>query len=1185
MTGTVRRMNVKPVGAAALAMLLMATSAIAPAGLAFAEPARTEAADAAPSAAKPAVAAPPSAPAITIEAKPDWVTERTLPAASAQRIATAESGTAYLLVDEQFRSHATGHDDWFRLATVVANRSGLESGGKLTVSYDPSFQTVGIHFVHLIRDGKVIDLTRDTAFRVVEREDDLDDGIISGSLKLIANLRDVRVGDVVDYAMTFHSRSPLWPGQSFYHFTERYSDPVALHALRLIWPAGAAPRYKAINSDLSFAVRKAASGDGTEWEWIAADPPASKAENDVPATAFFWGKVDVSTMKDWAEVSRWALGLYQGDESLPDDFAARLDAIAKASPAQADRFTAAVRYVQDNIRYVGEELGEGSYVPRRPKTVLERGYGDCKDKSLLLSIALRRLGIDAAPALVTTIAGARLPDRLPSPLQFNHVIVRAVVDGKVIWIDATGSHSGGLGTKIVPSDLGYALPIREGQTALEKIAGYAELAGRETVLERFTIDEKADVPLKLHVETHFTDARADGVRASWASNSAKSIADENLKFYRERFPGLTASKPLELADDRDANALTMIEDYTLTRDAFAKGKLGSKLITRAFSLRGILPDRQGNPRVSPLAISAYLVNEHAIEMHVADRALDGWDDLDEKAGPVSFTRRSTSLPDGLRIVYTINTGTRFEVPSSDAEAVYALSDKIKDVMGTEWYLDKTPKAASAPKGVDPAVWAAIKPDMAKVGDLLKGTDQASQLEALSLLSALAEKVPHPSPAAGLVEGMRGAVLSDLRRPQAAFAALRSATAQYEGNAEIFRLWIAYEIDLGTPETTAQAIVRTGKLHPDVVTGLDKRWIEAALQKAYALPPDQRERNRSNLCIALVDGGWRQSPLTGDGAGMLSCALVAHSLRGELAEARAGLAMSPPTSTLVQMSIDRRHRMLWPELDKASTDHFRKSLERDAARAAEVAKAAPKDYGAITYQMKTLRALGRFADALAIGKSLATDKVQLEVAGSDAFWLVNEYALNLNALGRNDEGLAAMDTILGFGVENYPELAALAINRSEMVLASGHYQQALDALAEIEARHMTKLNLYGRMWVWADKACALRQLGKPDQAAAMDAMVAIDPPANWNAYVSAAACRKDTRAIADAVIKRLRSETDRLGALGLFLTFETPENRTLYERTKLQVMREAIALPDVQAELAKWGRALRYAGTSQGWADY
>ena len=1133
---------------------------------------------------KPALpSAATAAPAITVEAVPGWIVDRSLPQASKARIASAESGTAFLLIDEQYLTRSDGHDDWFRLASMVTNRSGLESGGQITVSFDPAFQSASVNFIHLIRDGKVIDLTRETEFRVVEHEDDLADGIISGTLKSIANLRDVRVGDIIDYAVTLHNRNSLWPGQAFFHFSERYSDEVARRALRLVWPPDVTPQYKAINSGIAFPARK--TGSGTEWEWITEDPPAMQVEENVPATAFVWGRVDVSTMKDWAELARWAVGLYQGDDSLPDDFAARLDAIAKASPAPAERFTEAVRFVQDNIRYVGEELGEGSYVPRRPKTVLARGYGDCKDKSLLLAVALRRLGIDAVPALVATSAGARLPDRLPSPLQFNHVIVRAVVDGKVIWIDATGTHSGGRGTAIVPSDLGYGLPIREGQSALEQISGFGDHAGRETVLEQFTVDEKADVPLKLHVETRYTAARADNMRANWATNSPKTVADNNLKFYRDRFPGLVESKPLELTDDRDGNVLTMTENYTLSREAFTKGKIASKLITRAYTMQGVLPDKQGNPRVQPLALSDYLANEHTIELSVADRAIEGMDDLDEKAGPITFSRRTTTIPGGLRITYTLDTGTRDDVPASDAEAVYALSDKIKDAVGIEWYLDKTARPASAPPGIDPAVWPTIKVEMEKAAELMKQTDQPSRLEVLSLLSTAAGKVPHPSPTAGLIEGMKAAILSDLQRPQAAFAALRSATTQYEGNPAVYQLWIGYEIDLGTPETTARAMARTAKLHPEVIASLDQRWVRAAMQKAYALPPEQRERARGDLCIALADGGWQLSPRTAQGAQTLGCAITAHSLRGELAEVRAALAKDSPTGTLLTMALDRRHQALWPELDRIGSDHFRKSLQREADRAGDAAKAAPTDHAAVMYQMQTLRALGRFEDAVAAGKTLAADKARIEVVGNDAFWFFNEYAVDLHALGRNDEALAAMDAVLALGVENYPDLVSQAINRSEMILGNGRYQEALDGLNIIEAQHMGRLSTYGKMWVWADKACALRALGKGELADAMDAKLAVDPATNWSASTAAAACRKDTPAIVEMVLKRLRSEDTRPGALGLFITFEMPEGRTPFELGRLKAMHDALALPEVQTELAKYGRAIRYAGTSQGWPDF
>jgi len=1121
--------------------------------------------------------------AIKEEATPIWVRERALPEATQSRINHAQNGVAYLLADEQYRTRTEGHDGWFRLSTKITNRSGLESAGQISLIYDPSFESVGVNFIHLIRNGKVIDLTHETQFRVVEHENELGDGIVSGTLKAIANLRDVRVGDVVDYATTVHTHTSLWPGHAFYHLSERYSDPVALRTLRFVWPAGMTPDTKSINSSVAFTRRDIA--DGVEWEWTAQDPPMIQAENDVPYAAFEWGRIDISTMKDWAELARWATSLYQGDESLPDDFSARLDAIAKAYPAPGDRLTEVTRYVQDNIRYVGEELGEGSYVPRRPKTVLAQGYGDCKDKSLLLAIALRRLNIEATPALVSTTVGEQLPNELPSPLDFDHVIVRAVIDGKVTWIDPTGAQRGGRGTSIVPADFGYALPIRAGQNALEHIEGYGDHAGSMSVLEQFNVDETADVPLTLHVETRATEARADSVRANWATRSASKIADDNLEFYHARFPGLVESKPLVLKDDRDANVTTMIENYTMSREAFKKANISAKLITRAYLLQGVLPDRQANPRVQPLSLSNDMVNEQIIDLHVKDRDLDQLDDINMKAGSITFSRQTTKLPDGLHMVYRLDTGKRDMVPPSDAEAVYAISDRIKDGMGIEFYLEKSPHTSPTPQGIDAATWEPIKVDMMKIGALMQKTDEPSKFEALSLLSALSGKVAHPSPVAGLIDGLKGVILSDLQRPQATLAALRSSTTQYAGIPTILRLWIGYELDLGTGESAAAAIQRTALSQPDLVAKLDERWIILALQKVQKLPSEKREAVRENLCIALVDAGWEQEPRTDLGNDMLGCAIAAYSRRGETAEARAGLAKKPSTATLVNLAIDRRHQALWPEIDRLGSDGFLKSLEREAALATAAAQAAPQDYLIVGHQMRTLRALGRFNEALAAGEALAKNKAQIEVVGKDAFWLVNEYAENLRALGRTDEAIAALDNLLTLGIDRYPELSALAINRAETVIAAGRYQSGLDSLSELEKQHLDELSAYGKMELWANEDCALRALGRNEEAKVPEAKLATKPDDNWSAVTAAAACRNDTKAIADMLVRRLRNGDARSAALGLFIKFEVPEAHTPFEVKMRQAMTDARAMPEVQAEFLKYGRSIRYAGTTQGWSDY
>lgn len=1120
-------------------------------------------------------------PTVAVEGTPDWVRDRTPPTATPARITVAQDGTAYLLNDAQYRVRADGHDDWFRLISKVVNRSGLESAGQITLAYDPAFETVGVAFIRIIRDGKVIDLTRDTQFRIVERESELKDGIVSGTLKVMANLRDVRVGDVVDYATIVHTRSGLWPGEGFFQFSQRFSDPLAMRAIRLVWPIGMTPLAKPLNSDIAFQTRKV-DGGGFEWEWTVQDPLAIKGESDVPDGAFQWGRVDVSTMKSWADLVGWASGLYVGDETLPPDFISQLDVIAKASASPADRLTAALRYVQDNIRYVGEEMGEGAFAPRRPKIVLARGYGDCKDKSLLLAVALRRLGIDAVPALVSTSAGERLPDRLPSPSLFDHVITRAVIDGRVMWIDPTGTHRGGRGTAIVASNLSYALPIRAGQSSLEKVEGFADHAGRMIVVEQFAIDEKDATPMTLHVETRFTEARADRVRARWASGSAQTIADGNLDFYRKRFPGIVETRPLALTDDRDANVLTMVEEYSLSRVAFDKAKLSAKFITRAYALQNILPDRQASPRRNPLALPDHIVNEQTIELRAKDRMLEPLPDIDVKDGGIAFARTSTKLPDGLRMVYRLDTGTRDAVPPDKAEAVYTLSDKLGDETGIEFYFENSPRPSEMPAGLDPATMETLKPELAKVQTLIQKPDQASKIEALTLISGIADRLPRPSPAAGLIDGVKGAVLAALLRPQPALAALRSGTAQYDGNPNVFRLWIGYEIDLGTAETIAKALQRTLAVQPDVVGTLDENWVRASLQKAQGLSSENRTKVRDDMCLALVGAGWQQSPRSSFGDIILSCSILAHARRGQSAEVRALLAKDPPTASMVALASERRYQTLWPDMDRLGADHFRKALEGDAKRAGVAARAAPTDYKTVARYMQSLRALGRFDEAIAAGKALASDRAKIEMVGTDAFWLVNEYAANLHMAGEIDGAIAAMEMVIGLGIEQYPELASLAINRAELQIASGKYQAGIDSLTALDPKH---LSAYGQMWIWSNRACALYRLDRLEEAKADEARLAGKPADNWGAVTRAAACRGDVKAAADLLVTRLHDEEARPGVLEQFLSFDTAEAVTPTEQVMLQTLAEARATPRVQAEFAKYGRSVRYAGTTQGWATY
>lgn len=1121
-------------------------------------------------------AAAPAAP-ITREAAPDWVVPRSLPQANP---ADVRQGIVYLLTDVQTRVRPDGHDGWFRSATRVVERSGLEAAGQVSVEFDPAFETLAVHFIHVIRAGKVIDLTQETQFRVVEREAELDDGIVSGSLRAQANLRDVRVGDVIDFAYTAHTANTLWRGQFFDHFGERFSDPLALHAVRYVWPAGMTGQVRALNSSVAFAKRPL--GDAVEWEWIARDVPAQTGEDDVPATAYQWGAVDVSTVRDWGQFAALVTRLYDGDNSLPDDFLARLDAIAAAHPDKAVQASEVTRYLQDSIRYVGEEMGEGSYVPRRPRLVLQRGYGDCKDKSLLLAMALRHLGISAAPALVSTTHGLTLPERLPSPLMFDHVIVRAEVAGHVLWLDATGTHRGGQGLAMVPADFGYALPLVAGQAGLERIEGFAQRAGRIAVLEQYTVDEKAEVPLHLHVSTTYTDARADAMRAHLADTSREATTKEYLDYYRKHLAGLATDKPLQTSDDRDANRLQVTEDYALSRADFVKDKIADKLVVQAYLVAEVLPDREESARRQPLAIAANAEREHVIELRVKDRKLWLPDPSEAKAGAIVFTRAATQDGDLTRVTYRLATGPDKSVPAAQAAEVFALSEKIKDVNGLEFYLVKSDDlAAKTPDGLDRKLLATVQPAMAKVVELSKRGTDADLIEALSLLTAAGDKLAHPSPEAGLLDGMRGGLLAQLRRPGPALAALQAATAQYSGNPEVFRLWLIYAIDRGDPADLPKVLRRIAEAQPRQIVALAPEWVSAIEQKLRTLPADKREQPWQDVCITLADGGFGMEPRTAQGSYILGCAIRAHAERGEWDAARKGIALNPGTHALLSIGMDRRYQALWPEIDRIGHDAFQSSLEQDLARAVAAARAVPDNDKLATARITALRRLGRYDQALAVAEPLLANRSRIETVGDDAFWLIDDKARVLRSLGKGDAALAALDQALTFGIEEYHTLAGIAINRAELLNDAGRHAEALAAMQDLESKHDSLINGFGRMFVWGAQACALDALGRPEEARVVAAKMAAKADDNPMAMLQLHACRKDDAAVKAQLIALVRDEHHRQEVMALFVRPKTRSPALPFQAQMRNRVLAALDDPEVQAEFRKIGRIMPYAGTDAG----
>src|SRR3546814_6693574 len=94
----------------------------------------------------------------------------------------------------------------------------------------------------------------------------------------------------------------------------------------------------------------------------------------------------------WADLSRTIAPLYATAGTIRDSgaLAAEVDRIAAATSDPKARADAALRLVQNEIRYLYRGMENGNHVTQAPEATWSLRYGDCKAKTLLLLAMLER---------------------------------------------------------------------------------------------------------------------------------------------------------------------------------------------------------------------------------------------------------------------------------------------------------------------------------------------------------------------------------------------------------------------------------------------------------------------------------------------------------------------------------------------------------------------------------------------------------------------------------------------------------------------------------------------------------------------------------------------------------------------------------------------------------------------------
>jgi len=548
---------------------------------------------------------------VSIKPAPAWVTQYK-PDVTAKPDARSAASSYYLLIDKQ--DHVPRQMDFRHYAYKLLTTEGVQQMSDISVSFDPSFQKLIFHQCVIHRDGKTIDKLKPGNIRTIQREESMDRYLYDGSLSAVINLQDVRTGDIVEYAFSIEGYNPVYEG----HYTNTvyfdFTVPYEQFEQRIIFPGTEKLYTKSFNKEVKPEIQDV--GSSTEYRWSLHRGNAVTGEDNEPSWYEGYRFVQITDFKEWSEVAIWAAKQFEVSEAERKQLKSRTDELFNGldKPGLIQK---AIRFVQDEVRYLGFESGLNSHRPHAPVDVFEQRFGDCKDKSLLLSSILNIYGVEAYPMLVSTTLRDHTSERLPSHTIFNHCVVKVEYDGKSIFIDPTISNQGGTFEDYYFPTYGLGLVVNKDSKTLLTLPGPGTALIKEE--QTFDILELGGAAI-FSVKTIYKGVEADIQRSDFASRSINQIQKDYIAFYANLYADIVVVDTVRMEDNRQENIVTIYEKYKVpglwTTKEGEPEKLNAEFYPLTLENHFSIPKSQS--RNAPYKLSFPLSYEHNIRVNLPE---------------------------------------------------------------------------------------------------------------------------------------------------------------------------------------------------------------------------------------------------------------------------------------------------------------------------------------------------------------------------------------------------------------------------------------------------------------------------------------------------------------------------------------------------------------------------------------
>jgi transglutaminase-like putative cysteine protease len=346
---------------------------------------------------------------------------------------TLGAATTVVSTDVVYELAADGSWTVDRTTVVRINeQAAVQPGSQQSLQYSDSLQTLEVVEAYTTtKDGQRVDVAPD---RILTQQLPASTGAPTFSDYKVKNVVFPQVE--VGATMTLHSRfkqlRPFLPG--VFSGGESYNRLAEITKANLTLRAPENMQVYVFARNVQGGPVNSTTPGVREWRWTHGPAKAETPEPGSVAPASISPGVMFSTLKDYpALADAYMIGASQAAKVTPK-VQQQADTITNGITDRRAQASAIYRWVASEIRYVAIAMGTGGYVPHGADEIIDARYGDCKDKTTLLTSLLAAKGIRALPVLINA-ADRYHWQEVPLLSAFNHAI--AYLPDFDLYLDGT----------------------------------------------------------------------------------------------------------------------------------------------------------------------------------------------------------------------------------------------------------------------------------------------------------------------------------------------------------------------------------------------------------------------------------------------------------------------------------------------------------------------------------------------------------------------------------------------------------------------------------------------------------------------------------------------------------------------------------------------------------------------------